>query len=187
MMSLIQQPWPWYVAGPLIGLIVPFLLLIDGKQFCISSSFRHILSISGIKRPTYFSYDWKKEKWNLFFVTGIIVGASFAQTIIGIPDITLNPKIVIILKNMGVTDFTGFHPNDFFTLVPKTPAGWILTLIGGYLIGFGTRWASGCTAGHTILGLALFNKTSLIATTCFFIGGLLSARIIVPFILLNLN
>ncbi len=183
MLDIIKGPWPWYVSGPLIGLIVPILLLIDARQFGISSSFRHLLGACQIKGVPYFNYSWKSNTWNLFFVTGIVIGAYIAFNLIGVPNIDLNPEIITILSELGVTDFDGLLPDDYFTFIPTNNIGWIFTLGGGFLIGFGTRWADGCTAGHTIMGLALLNKTSLIATVCFFVGGLISARFIMPFII----
>src|SRR5690606_31044476 len=73
MMDLIRQPWPWYIAGPLIGLTVPLLLLIGNKSFGISSSLRHVCAACVPAKIPFFSYDWKKEVWNLFFAGGIIL------------------------------------------------------------------------------------------------------------------
>src|SRR5688572_32437359 len=90
----IKQPWPWYVAGPLIGLTVPVLLLIGNKTFGISSSLRHICAACVPANISFFKYDWKKEIWNLFFVAGIIVGALIITQFFANPNpVELNPKL----------------------------------------------------------------------------------------------
>lgn len=150
-MEAILQPWPWYVAGPLIGLTVPILLFLTGKSLGISSSFRHLCSI--VLPTSKLDYlrqnNWRKESWNLIFVGGIFVGAFIAANFLSATPPT-------------------FLPDHYYSA-----SGIAKLLIGGILVGFGTRYANGCTSGHTIMGLANLQWSSLVASICFFAGGLL--------------
>lgn len=160
----LRQPWPWYIAGPLIGLMVPALLLAGNKSFGVSSSFRHICAACFPAGIPYFKYEWKKEAWNLFFAAGIILGSFIATNFL-----SDNPRIA---------------PPELFnwdTLL--SVKGLILFVGGGFLVGFGTRYAGGCTSGHSIMGLSNLQVPSLIATICFMIGGFITANLILPYIL----
>lgn len=181
----IKQPWPWYVAGPLIGLMVPFLLLIGNKTFGISSSLRHICAICLPAHIPFFKYDWKKEIWNLFFVTGIVLGAFLLTWFFANPDpIVLNPKLSADLQSHGVTDFQGMVPAQLFNWnALLTVKGIVLMVAGGFMVGFGTRYAGGCTSGHSIMGLSNMQLSSLIATISFMTGGFLVANLLIPFLL----
>jgi len=64
-----------------------------------------------------------------------------------------------------------------------TIKGFILIVAGGFLVGFGTRYAGGCTSGHSIMGISNLQLPSLIATCCFMIGGFIVANIFIPLIL----
>ena len=80
MLNFLAKPWPWYIAGPLIGIMVPLLLLIGNKAFGISSNFRHICAMCIPSKIPYFNYDWKKEgKWQLIMLLGIIIGGALAE------------------------------------------------------------------------------------------------------------
>ncbi|MBL7721114.1 MAG: YeeE/YedE family protein, partial [Chitinophagaceae bacterium] len=104
MLDFLKQPWPWYVAGPLIGLMVPALLIIGNKSFGISSSLRHVCAACVPAKIPFFQYDWKKEIWNLFFVAGIVGGGFLAVSLLGNPDpIQVNPKLQAELASYGVT------------------------------------------------------------------------------------
>ncbi len=97
----LQQPWPWYVAGPLIGLVVPVLLIIGNKTFGVSSSMRHICAACLPANISYFKYDWKKEQWNLFFAGGIILGGIITMLFLANPDpVKVDPQLQQILLNM---------------------------------------------------------------------------------------
>ena len=185
MMHLIFQPWPWYVAGPLIGLIVPALLLIGNKTFGISSSMRHICAACFPGNIKFFKYEWKKETWNLFFVAGILLGGFLKITFI--PNegpVVVAPALQQELTNYGIHNYTGLVPvqlfnwNTLFTL-----KGSILMIVGGFLVGFGTRYAGGCTSGHAISGISNLQWPSLVATFSFMSGGFIMANAILPFIL----
>lgn len=181
----IKQPWPWYVAGPLIGLTVPVLLILGNKAFGISSSLRHICAACFPANIKFFKYDWKKEVWNLFFVAGIFFGALIASTLLANPDpVQVNPKLATDLAGYGITDYSGLMPVQLFNWESLLSLrGFIMIVIGGFMIGFGTRYAGGCTSGHAIMGLSTLQWPSLVATCCFMAGGFIMANFILPLIL----
>ena len=181
----IKQPWPWYVSGALIGLTVPVLLILGNKSFGISSSLRHICAACIPANIPFFKYDWKREMWNLFFVAGIILGAIIATGILNNHQaIQLNPKLVADLQQYGIHDYSKLAPTQLFNWPALlTLKGFIMMIVGGFLVGFGTRYAGGCTSGHAIMGLSNLQLPSLIATVCFMIGGFIMANLILPFIL----
>ena len=115
MIEVIQRPWPWYVAGPLIGLMVPLLLLIGNKTFGISSSLRHICAACVPSKIPFFSYDWKKEVWNMVLVTGILIGGIIAAYFLMNNDaVAVNQNLVAELSNYGISDFHSFVPGQLF-------------------------------------------------------------------------
>ena len=181
----IRQPWSWYVAGPLIGLTVPVLLIIGNKAFGISSSLRHICAACIPANITFFKYDWKKEAWNLFFVAGIFFGAVIAATLLANPDpVQVNPKLAADLAGYGITDYSGLMPVQLFNWESLlTVKGFIMIVVGGFMVGFGTRYAGGCTSGHAVMGLSTLQWPSLVATCCFMVGGFVMVNLILPFIL----
>jgi uncharacterized protein len=77
----ILDPWPWYVSGPLIGLAVPLMLLVGGKNLGISSSFRHLCAalLPESKLAYFRGYDWRAYAWHLNFIAGLVLGG-FAAT-----------------------------------------------------------------------------------------------------------
>jgi uncharacterized membrane protein YedE/YeeE len=181
----LQQPWPWYISGPLIGLTVPILLLLGNKNFGISSSLRHICAACIPANISFFQYDWKKESWNLFFVTGILLGGYIAATVLANPKpIQLNPQLMVYLQQYGISDFSQSAPSDIFNWpMLFSLKGFIILIFGGFLVGFGTRYAGGCTSGHAIMGLSNLQWPSLVATISFMVGGFIMANLILPFIL----
>lgn len=183
--EIIKQPWPWYVAGPLIGLIVPILLIIGNKSFGISSSMRHTCAICFPSNIPFFKYDWKREIWNLFFVGGIIIGGIISAIFLNNPKtFEANPKLVTELASYGISNYNHLVPQDLFNWHELfSLRGFIIMIIGGFFIGFGSRYAGGCTSGHAIMGISNLQLPSLIATSCFMIGGIIMANFILPFIL----
>lgn len=181
----IKQPWPWYISGPLIGLTVPVLLLAGNKKFGISSSLRHICAVVFPSNISFFKYDWKKEIWNLFFVAGVIVGAFIAASLLSNHQpIQVSNKLVTELAGDGIADYNHLSPADLFNWHNLLSVkGFIVMIIGGFLVGFGTRYAGGCTSGHSIMGISNLQWPSLVATICFMIGGFIMADLIMPFIL----
>lgn len=184
-MQILHQPWPWYVAGTLIGLIVPALLLLGNKHFGISANLRHICAACFPGNIPFFKYDWKKEAWNLFFVVGIIMGAVFATIFLKDPNaVVVHPDLQKSLLEAGVTDFSNLVPSQIVSFPALfTLRGFIMMVGGGFLVGFGTRYAGGCTSGHAIMGLSMLQWPSLVATICFMVGGFIMANLILPFIL----
>jgi uncharacterized membrane protein YedE/YeeE len=185
MLEWLKQPWPWYVAGPLIGLTVPALLMLGNKSFGISSSLRHVCAACIPAKIPFFQYDWKKEIWNLFFVAGILVGGIIAAQLLANPEpIRVHPNLSAELATYGVANYESMVPKDLFAWNELlTTRGIFLMVIGGFLVGFGTRYAGGCTSGHAIMGLSNLQWPSLVATCCFMAGGFIMANWILPFIL----
>lgn len=183
--ELIKQPWPWYVAGPLIGLTVPTLLLIGNKAFGISSSLRHICAACFPANISFFKYEWKKEIWNLFFVGGITLGGFLAVWLLNNPDaVQVNPNLATELTQYGITDYHGLVPVEIFNWQSLLSIkGFLMIVVGGFLVGFGTRYAGGCTSGHAIMGLSTLQWPSLVATISFMVGGFIMANLLLPFIL----
>ncbi|HMB89277.1 MAG TPA: YeeE/YedE thiosulfate transporter family protein [Rhodothermales bacterium] len=187
MIEFVSQPWPWYVAGPLIGLIVPLLLLFGGKQFGISANLRHMCAATLPANLDFLKYDWKKAgTWNLIFVLGILLGGLLATTLLASPDpmIDLAPATVTALRDLGIEDFSGLVPSDLFSWhgLASLP-GLMLIIGGGFLVGFGARYAGGCTSGHAISGLANLQFPSLVAVLGFFMGGLFVTYVLLPILL----
>lgn len=185
MIEYIQNPWPWYVAGPLIGLTVPALLILGNKTFGVSSSLRHICASCFPAGLSFFKYDWKKEVWNLVFVFGIFVGAAMATLFLAnLEPITVHPELAEELAGYGITNYEGLVPVDIMNWESLLSLkGFILIVLGGFLVGFGTRYAGGCTSGHAIMGLSNLQWPSLIATIAFMVGGFIMANLILPLIL----
>lgn len=185
MIQWLQKPWPWYVAGPMIGLMVPALLLIGNKSLGVSSSLRHICAACFPARISFFRYNWKKEAWNLFFVTGILFGGYLAAQLLTSPEpVQVNEKLLVELQKYGITDHNALVPVDIFNWANVlTLKGALLMVFGGLLVGFGTRYAGGCTSGHAIMGLSNLQWPSLVATCSFMAGGFIMANLILPFIL----
>jgi len=183
--EFITQPWPWYVAGPLIGLTVPTLLILGNKTFGISSSMRHVCAACIPAKIPFFQYDWKKEIWNLVFVLGIFFGAVIATQLFSNPeDIIVSEKLVNDIKQYGIADYSHLIPVDIINWESLiTLRGFIMIVIGGFMVGFGTRYGGGCTSGHAIMGLSSLQWPSLVATCCFMLGGIVMANFILPFIL----
>lgn len=185
MLEFISRPWPWYVAGPLIGLTVPVLLILGNKSFGISSSLRHICAACLPAGIPFFKYNWKKEIWNLVFVAGIFIGGFLAISFLPNPEpIQVNPKLATELSGYGINNYDSLMPTEVINWQSLlTLKGFLLIVVGGFLIGFGTRYGGGCTSGHAIMGLSTLQWPSLVATCCFMAGGFLMANWILPFIL----
>lgn len=183
--EFIKQPWAWYVAGPLVGLTVPALLILGNKNFGISANLRHACAACLPANISFFKYDWKKEIWNVFFVIGILLGGILAFSFLSNPNpIEIDANLRSELASYGITAIDGMLPSQIFSWEQLlTLKGFLMMVVGGFMIGFGSRYAGGCTSGHAISGLSNLQVPSLIATCCFFIGGLIMANLILPIIL----
>jgi uncharacterized protein len=185
MLDILKNPWPWYIAGPLIGLTVPILLILGNKSFGISSSLRHICAACIPANIPFFKYEWTKEVWNLFFVAGILLGGIVAVSLLANPNpMSIHPDLAAELSGYGITNYDSIVPVDIFNWSTLfTLKGFLMMVVGGFMIGFGTRYAGGCTSGHAIMGLSNLQWPSLVATCCFMMGGIIMANFILPFIL----
>ena len=184
-MSILSSPWPWYVTGPIIGITVPLLLLLGNKRLGISSTLRHICAACLPANIPLFTYNWKKEIWNLFLVFGVLIGGFLGGVVFANPDpVAISQSTAAHLKSFGITDLTGLMPTELFNWSAlATAKGLVLMVAGGFMVGFGTRYARGCTSGHGILGLSALQWPSLLATASFFIGGIAFSYFILPLIL----
>ena len=185
MIEFLKQPWPWYVAGPLIGLTVPLLLISGNKHFGISANLRHACAAFFPGKIGFFKYDWKKEAWNIFFAAGISVGGFIAaQYLTNAQALQVDPRLLAEMKSYGISDTQSLLPKEIFGWQSLfTLRGFILLAGGGFLVGFGTRYAGGCTSGHSIMGLSHLQFPSLIATISFMAGGFIMANLLLPFIM----
>lgn len=181
---MLPHPLPWYIAGPLIGLMVPALLLLGNKAFGISPNFRHLCAVVAPRSAEFFSYDWKRDGgWNLAFLGGLFVGAALAWRVAPF-EVTLASETVDALRSLGITDLRGLAPREVFDWsMLLTFEGFVSMVVGGFLVGFGTAWAGGCTSGHAITGLADWQVASLVAVIGFFAGGLLCTYVLLPVVL----
>jgi len=184
-MKFIFEPWPWYVAGPLISLIM-FLLIFAGKKFGMSTNLETICTMCGAgKKADYFHFNWKSQRWNLVVVFGAVIGGFIGAHLLSNGSaVAINPDTISILRNLGFQSAGGSYlPDELFSLDALTDIKSLaILLIGGILIGFGARYAAGCTSGHAISGLSNLQLPSLIAVIGFFIGGLFMVHIIFPLI-----
>ncbi len=111
----VSQPWPWYVAGPMIGLTVPALLILGNKTFGISSSLRHICAACVPAGIPFFTYNWKKEIWNLLFVLGTAIGGFIAMNFLANPEpIAISEATQADLKGLGLSNFADLMPAEIF-------------------------------------------------------------------------
>jgi uncharacterized membrane protein YedE/YeeE len=184
-MEFILHPWPWYVGGPLIAVIL-FLMFYFGKSFGISSNLETFCTIGGAaKFSDYFKTDLKTKRWSLIFVLGIILGGFISsQFLMEHQTIDLNPATIQELSNLGFKNAgSTYLPSEIFSTETLFTGKGVLVLIGaGMFIGFGARYAGGCTSGHAITGLSSLQLPSLLAVIGFFIGGLLMTWFLIPLI-----
>jgi uncharacterized membrane protein YedE/YeeE len=184
MTDFLTSPWPWYVAGPLIGLTVPLVYLYAGRKWGVSSTFRDVCAATVPANLEYFRYSWRNRgAWRLTMALGLIVGG-FIAAATGPGEVAISAATRADLAALGLTDFSGVMPAELFSWGALTSLpGFVLIVGGGFLVGFGTRYANGCTSGHAISGLSALRVTSLVAVLGFFAGGLISTHILLPLIL----
>ena len=184
LLEILREPWPWYIAGPLIGLTVPLLLILGNKHFGISANLRHMCAVFPGK-CSFFNYDRRKESWNLVFLLGIMLGGVVSVLLLANPEaLQVAASTTSKLESLGVSVDGTYMPAALFSWASLfTFKGFLLMVGGGFLIGFGARYAGGCTSGHAIMGLSELQLPSLIAVIGFFAGGLLMTHVLLPLIL----
>ena len=184
MLALLQQPWPWYTSGAAIAFIM-ILLLFFGKSFGVSANLHTLCTISGAgKKNKFFDFDWRTQQWNLLFLGGSVLGGVIASTVLKNPaPLQLAPATITDLRVLGIYFDGQLNPAQLFGLPAITsPKEFLILLVGGILVGFGARYAGGCTSGHAISGLSNGQLPSLVAVIGFFIGGLIMTHLLLPVI-----
>lgn len=182
----LQRPWPWYIAGPLLGLFVPLLLVLGNKLFGVSSNLRHICAAAFPGNVAHFRYDWRQAgAWNLAFAAGIVVGGFIAGSVFANPDpVAISAATQKALMQMGISDFTGLAPAEIFAWSALSDLRLAAMLVlGGLLVGFGTAYAGGCTSGHGLSGIADLQPASFVALLGFFLGGIAGTFVLLPLFL----
>ena len=184
MLEFLMSPWPWWFSGIIIATVM-FLMLFFGKSFGFSSNLRTICSIAGAgKRVKFFDFDWRSQTWNLVFLVGAIIGGYIANNYLNDgSSFELAQSTTKDLSTLGFAKATEVQPSELFSWdAIFTLKGFAIFSIGGMLVGFGSRYAGGCTSGHAISGISNLQLPSLIAVIGFFIGGLLMTHFIFPLI-----
>lgn len=185
MLEFIQQPWTWWISGILIS-VTMFLLIFFGQSFGFSSNLRTICSAAGGgKLVKFFDFNWKTQIWNLVFLVGAIIGGFIAHQFLsdGAP-VQISENTITDLAKLGISAPTSAQPDELFSLESLfTLKGFSILALGGLMVGFGSRYAGGCTSGHAISGLSNLQLPSLIAVIGFFAGGLLMTFVLLPLIL----
>ena len=185
MLEFLTQPWPWYFGGAMIAIVL-FLLLWTGKTFGMSSNLRTLCSMMGAgKKASFFQFDWKAQGWNLVVSLGVVIGGFIASNFIASSNaVAISTETVDQLVALGFEDAgKSFAPKLLFSNNAfSDPYVLLLLTLGGFLVGFGARYAGGCTSGHAISGLTNFQLPSFIAVIGFFIGGLFVNHFIIPFL-----
>lgn len=184
-MNWIYEPWPWYVSGPIIAFIMFLLLMVD-KNFGMSANLRTMCTVCGAdKKADFFKFDWKAQKWNLVVVLGAVIGGFIAANYLTEDfAVAINPETIESLKTLGFESAgTQYLPAELYgENVFSDPKAIGILALGGLLVGFGARYAGGCTSGHAISGLSELQLPSLIAVVGFFIGGLVMVHFLFPLI-----
>ncbi len=181
-MEIILGPWPWYVGGTLVALVMVALVFL-GKSFGFSSNFRNICSMLGAgKTCSFFDFDWKTQRWNLLFLVGAVLGGFIAANYLSTDQIpAINSETIADLNALGFASAgEAYSPTELFG--NWSTKNMVILAIAGLLIGFGTRYAGGCTSGHAISGLSNLQWPSLVAVIGFFIGGLFMVHLVFPLI-----
>jgi uncharacterized membrane protein YedE/YeeE len=186
MLEILRGPWPWYMAGPVIGLFVPLLLLVGNKPFGVSGSLRAICAAVAPGNVSFFRYDWRRSgAWSIAFVAGLLIGGLLAAALLGVDAPAIAPATRSALGALGLEEaVTDLAPTSLFSWSALlTLRGALFVAGGGFLVGFGASYAGGCTSGHGITGLAALQVASLIAVLAIFAGGLLTTYLLFPWIL----
>jgi uncharacterized membrane protein YedE/YeeE len=183
--DVLRQPWPWYVAGPIIGLSVPLLLIAGNKLLGISGTLRQVCAMCFPGDIPFLKYNWKDQMWNLFFAAGLLLGGFIGGVLLRSSSMPhISGATLKELASMGISYKQHFLPAEIFSWEHLFSWRSLLIVIGGgFLVGFGTRYAGGCTSGHGIAGLSTFQWPSLVAVVLFFASGILTANFLLPLLL----
>ena len=184
MIDLIRQPWTWWFSGIVIASVM-FALLYFGKSFGFSSNLRTICSIAGAgQKVPFFNFNWKSQVWNLIFLTGAIIGGFISSQFLSTGEaVQISSKTITTLSEFGFAQPESYQPKELFSMEAAfSLKGFLILAVGGLLVGFGARYAGGCTSGHAISGLSDLQLPSLIAVIGFFIGGLVMTYLLFPII-----
>jgi len=182
MLNTIYQTWPWWLSGGLIAFIM-FLLLFFGQSFGFSSNLRTICAAAGCgKSVSFFNFNWRSQLWNIVFLIGAILGGYIAHEFLSNDEpIKIASSTIQDLAQLGFAEPTSVQPPELFSIQSVfTLKGFLILALGGLLVGFGSRYAGGCTSGHAISGLSNLQFPSLLAVIGFFIGGLIMTFLIFP-------
>lgn len=185
MMEFLYEPWPWYLSGILLGVLVPLMLWL-GSGFGVSGNLDSICGMLGAERfSDHFKFNLKDKLPGLVFVLGAILGGFIAVYFLTAENysVAISSATVGVLHAFGISHSQGLQPEQLFNWsFLASPQGFILLVLGGFLVGFGARWAGGCTSGHSITGISSLQLPSLVATIGFFIGGLIATHLLMPLI-----
>jgi uncharacterized protein len=182
MLELLRQPWPWYTSGAVIALVM-VLLLFFGKSFGVSANLRTICTACGAgKHVKFFQFNWRSQTWNLLFLVGAILGGFISSEFLSSGEaVQISQATIQDLQQLGISAPNGIQPEELFSLEALLSVkGFLILLMGGFMIGFGARYAGGCTSGHAISGLSNLQLPSLIAVIGFFTGGLITTFVLLP-------
>jgi uncharacterized membrane protein YedE/YeeE len=183
-MEFILQPWSWWFSGIMIAAIM-FFLLYFGQSFGFSSNLRTICAAAGLgKSAKFFDFNWKAQIWNLVFLVGAILGGFIAREFLSTDaPVLISEATIQDLSKLGIAAPESLQPAELFGLdAVLSIKGFLLLAFGGLMVGFGSRYAGGCTSGHAISGLSDLQIPSLIAVMGFFIGGLMMTYLFLPLI-----
>lgn len=177
-----NQPLAWYIAGPLIGLTIPLLLYFINKPLGVSSTLNQLCAFCVPDKWHFFNIDKKKDGWRIFFMSGLLLAGLTYFAVVDQYTLDISSDTQAKLTAIGMTQGDGFLPPQLFDLDLSNPVQLILIILGGFLVGFGARYAGGCTSGHTIMGISQLNLGSLLATIGFFTGGLIGSWFLIPYL-----
>lgn len=184
MREVISQTWPWWFSGAMIAVIM-FFLIYFGQSFGFSSNLRTICAAAGLgKKARLFDFKWKTQIWNLVFLIGAIIGGFIAKQFLSTDlPVQISAETIGDLAKLGIAAPVSLQPAELFGIdAILSVKGFLVLAMGGLMVGFGSRYAGGCTSGHAISGLSDLQLPSLIAVIGFFIGGLAMTFLIFPLI-----
>ncbi len=166
--SIFVNPWPWWVGGLIIGILVPLLYYSENTALGVSTGYGSVIKLlrprSRLKWLNSKSFE-EGPGWRIFFLGGMILGAFISARLGGRP---------LLTGEMGI----------FTATVSWSPLATALFFaVGGFFLGLGARIAGGCTSGHSIHGLANLQISSVVATIGFLAAGTFTTYLVRVFIL----